>query len=328
MPTRPFRPMKQRLRQAKRDRGSVRARRRRRGWRPSSSMDSSSTIRSSNAPAACCGGAVLMIDIQALEGCKVLDIATFPGRAVLRHATGRVRRGSDQGRAARGRRPDPPVRHDDRVRRHAALAVGMRATSGASRSNCASPKGAAMLKRLVAKSDVLIENFQPGTLEGWGLGWDVLQRGQSAADHGAHLRLRPDRAIQRSAWLRPHRQRLRRAVLPGRLSGPAAGDTGVGDDPRLHGRAVRRARRDAGVAGARQTGRGQWIDIGLYEPIFRILDEMAPAFATRATSASAWGRAPSTSSAQPLPDQGRTLDRHRLHQRQDLRPHGRGHGPT
>src|SRR5207302_8498751 len=29
-------------------------------------------------------------------------------------------------------------------------------------------------RRLVAEADVLIENFRPGTLEGWGLGWDVL----------------------------------------------------------------------------------------------------------------------------------------------------------
>ena len=37
------------------------------------------------------------------------------------------------------------------------------------------PEGAEILKRLVAQADVLVENFQPGTLEKWGLGWDVLQ---------------------------------------------------------------------------------------------------------------------------------------------------------
>jgi crotonobetainyl-CoA:carnitine CoA-transferase CaiB-like acyl-CoA transferase len=35
-------------------------------------------------------------------------------------------------------------------------------------------KGAELLKRLVADSDVLVENFRPGTLESWGLGRDVL----------------------------------------------------------------------------------------------------------------------------------------------------------
>src|SRR3954470_8265276 len=36
------------------------------------------------------------------------------------------------------------------------------------------PEGAATLKRLVAVADIVCENFQPGTLEGWGLGWEVL----------------------------------------------------------------------------------------------------------------------------------------------------------
>ena len=37
------------------------------------------------------------------------------------------------------------------------------------------PEGAELLKALVADADVLVENFQPGTLEKWGLGWDVLK---------------------------------------------------------------------------------------------------------------------------------------------------------
>ena len=37
------------------------------------------------------------------------------------------------------------------------------------------PDGAALLLRLVARADVLIENFRPGTLERWGLGPDDLQ---------------------------------------------------------------------------------------------------------------------------------------------------------
>ncbi len=37
------------------------------------------------------------------------------------------------------------------------------------------PQGAELFKQLLAQTDVLIENFQPGTLEKWGLGWDVLK---------------------------------------------------------------------------------------------------------------------------------------------------------
>ncbi len=36
--------------------------------------------------------------------------------------------------------------------------------------------GSDILKNLVATSDILIENFRPGTMEKWGLGYDVLQK--------------------------------------------------------------------------------------------------------------------------------------------------------
>ena len=37
-----------------------------------------------------------------------------------------------------------------------------------------SPAGQDIARRLIADADVLVENFRPGTLEKWGLGWDVL----------------------------------------------------------------------------------------------------------------------------------------------------------
>lgn len=40
--------------------------------------------------------------------------------------------------------------------------------------NLREPAGQDLLRRLVAESDVLLENFRPGTLERWGLGWDEL----------------------------------------------------------------------------------------------------------------------------------------------------------
>jgi crotonobetainyl-CoA:carnitine CoA-transferase CaiB-like acyl-CoA transferase len=40
--------------------------------------------------------------------------------------------------------------------------------------NLREPEGQALLKRLVADADVLIENFRPGTLERWGLGYPEL----------------------------------------------------------------------------------------------------------------------------------------------------------
>jgi crotonobetainyl-CoA:carnitine CoA-transferase CaiB-like acyl-CoA transferase len=36
------------------------------------------------------------------------------------------------------------------------------------------PGGQQLVRDLVAQADILVENFRPGTLEGWGLGWDDL----------------------------------------------------------------------------------------------------------------------------------------------------------
>ena len=39
-----------------------------------------------------------------------------------------------------------------------------------------SNEGQAIAKQLIAQADVLIENFRPGTLEGWGMGYDELAK--------------------------------------------------------------------------------------------------------------------------------------------------------
>src|SRR5207253_2919212 len=42
--------------------------------------------------------------------------------------------------------------------------------------NLRTPRGRSLLKQLAAKCDVVVENFRPGTLEKWGLGYDELKR--------------------------------------------------------------------------------------------------------------------------------------------------------
>ncbi|KDE97351.1 hypothetical protein Y900_029330 [Mycolicibacterium aromaticivorans JS19b1 = JCM 16368] len=36
------------------------------------------------------------------------------------------------------------------------------------------PEGQALVRKMVERADVVIENFRPGTLERWGLGWEEL----------------------------------------------------------------------------------------------------------------------------------------------------------
>lgn len=139
-------------------------------------------------------------------------------------------------------------------------------------------EGAALLKRLVAVADVVCENFQPGTLEGWGLGWEVLR-----AINPRLVMLRVSGYGQTGPYSgRPGFGRIANAFggisfLAGDPEGPPVtpGSATLADYMSgLYGAlgvlmALRA--RDAGAP-------GQVVDIGLYESIWRILDELAPAY--------------------------------------------------
>jgi crotonobetainyl-CoA:carnitine CoA-transferase CaiB-like acyl-CoA transferase len=143
------------------------------------------------------------------------------------------------------------------------------------------PEGAEILKSLVAKADVLVENFQPGTLEKWGLGWDILSAinprlvmvrisgyGQTGPYSGRPGFGRIANAFSGLSFLAGYPDRP--PVTPGSATIPdyLAGIYGA------FGALLALRSRDT-------TGKGQVVDIGLYEPVFRILDELAPAFDTR-----------------------------------------------
>ena len=42
--------------------------------------------------------------------------------------------------------------------------------------NARDEEGAGLIRRLVADADVMLENFRPGTMERWGLGWEDSRR--------------------------------------------------------------------------------------------------------------------------------------------------------
>jgi succinyl-CoA:(S)-malate CoA-transferase subunit B len=140
------------------------------------------------------------------------------------------------------------------------------------------PQGAELFKQLLAQTDVLIENFQPGTLEKWGLGWDVLKIANPKL-----IMLRISGYGQTGPY--KHRPGFGRI---GNAFGGLSYLAGFPDQPPVTPGSATLPDYLAGVFGAygvmvalealRKTGAGQIIDIGLYEPIFRILDELAPAY--------------------------------------------------
>ncbi len=141
------------------------------------------------------------------------------------------------------------------------------------------PDGVGLFKRLVALSDVVCENFRPGTLEKWGVGWEDLK-----AVNPDLIMLRVTGYGQTGPYKdRPGFARIAHAVgglanlagMPGETP-VTPGSTSLGDYlAGLYG--------TVGVLVAllhrRDGGRGQYIDLGLYEAVFRVLDEVAPAYA-------------------------------------------------
>ena len=120
-------------------------------------------------------------------------VSCSPARSAA--SSGRLRRRGHQDRAARRGRSD--ARNGAARSRTASRCGGRssRATRSRSTLNAARAGGPGSRPRLVAESDILIENFRPGTMEKWGLGYDELVGDQPAADHDPRLRLRPDRPL-------------------------------------------------------------------------------------------------------------------------------------
>src|SRR5262249_42757515 len=138
--------------------------------------------------------------------------------------------------------------------------------------------GQALVKRLVALADVVVENFQPGTLEQWGLGYDelaavnpgvVLTRVSVYGQSGPY-RDRPglDRTgIATGGLLYITGYPDRPPVRPGLIVSDYL--TGVFNAFAIVSALYERDRR------AREQGtppRGQWVDLSLYESILRIME--------------------------------------------------------
>ncbi len=149
--------------------------------------------------------------------------------------------------------------------------------------NLKDPDGAALFKRLIIEADVVCENFRPGTLEKWGLGYDVLRA------------INPKLVLlQVSGYGQdgPYRDRPGFARVAHAVGGLTYLAGMEGEAPVTPG-STSLADYISGLFGAigvllalrsvEQTGQGQSIDVALYESIFRVLDEVAPAYARHGT---------------------------------------------
>ncbi|MBQ0942994.1 CoA transferase [Ideonella sp. 4Y16] len=140
-----------------------------------------------------------------------------------------------------------------------------------------SDEGRSDVRRLIDEADVLIENFKPGTLEKWGLGYESL-----AASNPGLIMLRisgygqdgPYRDLPGFAVVAEAMGGLRHLMgEPGRV--PVRAGVSLGDTlAALHG--------VIGVLLALQararTGRGQVVDVALYEAVFNCMESLLPEY--------------------------------------------------
>ena len=154
-----------------------------------------------------------------------------------------------------------------------------------------------IVRELVRTSDVVIENFRPGVLERWGLGWDALRA------------LRPELVMVRVSG---YGQTGPRRDVPGFAAiaeavGGLRYSTGYPDRPPVR-TGFSLGDTLAGLHGAigalvalhhaRATGEGQIVDVALYESVLAVTESMIPEYAhlgfvRERTGASLPGIAPS-----------------------------------
>jgi crotonobetainyl-CoA:carnitine CoA-transferase CaiB-like acyl-CoA transferase len=140
------------------------------------------------------------------------------------------------------------------------------------------PEGQALVRRLCRGVDVVTENFRPGTLERWGLGYEALRAENpglvlvriSAYGQTGPSRERPGfgriaAAVGGISYLSGYPDRA--PVTPGT---PTVPDYLAGVMGALGALLALQARG--------RTGEGQVVDLALYEPIVRMLDDAIPVY--------------------------------------------------
>jgi formyl-CoA transferase len=141
------------------------------------------------------------------------------------------------------------------------------------------PEGQEVARRLVRGADVLIENFRPGTLEKWGLGYDALSR-----DNPGLVMLR----LSGYGQTGPYRD-LAGFGAVGESMGGMRYITGFPDRPpvRLNISIGDALASMHGVIGtmmalhhrnASAEGKGQVVDVALYEAVFNMMESTLPEY--------------------------------------------------
>ncbi len=140
------------------------------------------------------------------------------------------------------------------------------------------PQGQALARQLIAKADILIENFRPGTLEKWGLSPDVL-----LADNPGLIVVR----VSGYGQTGPYAARAGfggigeamggwRAIVGDADRPPSRMGVSIGDSLAATYAAMGAL---AALNHRHATGRGQVVDCALYEAVLQVMESLVPDYA-------------------------------------------------
>lgn len=206
--------------------------------------------------------------MSALEGLKVVDASTlFAGPMAAMHLGDM---GADVIKVEHPTKPDPARGHGPSKDGHNLWWKTLGRNKRAVAIDLHTDDGREAFLRLARTADVVIENFRPGTLERWGLGYDVL----SAANPRLVLA-----RVTGFGQIGPYRSRPGFGTLAEAMSGFAAA-TGEPDGPPTlppFGLADGIASLATAFAittalqSRERTGAGQVVDVAIIEPILAML---------------------------------------------------------
>lgn len=140
------------------------------------------------------------------------------------------------------------------------------------------PRGQELVRRLAAKCELLVENFKPGTLESWGLGWETL--------HAANRKLVMVR-VSGFGQTGPYREKPGFGSIAEAMGG-LRHLTGYPDQPPVRtgisiGDSIAALYATIGALAALREvevtgGEGQVVDVALTEAVFSLLESTLPEF--------------------------------------------------
>lgn len=148
--------------------------------------------------------------------------------------------------------------------------------------NLKDPRAQAIARRLALDADVVIENYRPGVLEKWGLGYEDIRRERPSAIMvrlSGYGQSGPKRDMPGFGAIAESMGGLRHvsghADRPPVRVGISIGDSLAA----LHGViGAMMALHHRDKTGGREAGEGQLVDVALYEAVFNMMESMVPEF--------------------------------------------------